>query len=341
MPPDRAAKMSLIALRVRPFIYADAPQKKIKIVDTAGGGPELICWPSTSRRRCAPRRTRSAACMHALTHGWQGLDPALKLVTVVCTEDFYTGEKMGVWTCVCEFASQTRARMHTYLHIYTRTHAHTRFDTLTLQTYTHTHPHTHTHTHTHTHASTHTHTHTRIHRGIHTHTHTHASGYTHILAHTHSHTHTHTQTQTHTHVLGYIHPPTHTQTHPPTPAHTCTHAHIHTHTHTHTPAQRVCVSVCPSVCVCMFVCVTNVRIVKSIMFVCLLFVCRSFSSLLWTVQQRNGTKCGFFLDSVMVNTVVHTEFEACQKQSSLLSHMLTQRTRLNHWGSSRSFSRLA
>ena len=33
--------------------------------------------------------------MHALTHGWQGLDPALKLVTVVCTEDFYTGEKVA------------------------------------------------------------------------------------------------------------------------------------------------------------------------------------------------------------------------------------------------------
>jgi len=159
MPPDRAAKMSLIALRVRPFIYADAPQKKIKIVDTAGGGPELICWPSTSRRRCAPRRTRSAACMHALTHGWQGLDPALKLVTVVCTEDFYTGEKMGMWTCVCEFASQTRARMHTYLHIYTRTHAHTRAPRNTHHTQTTRTPHTHPHIHIHTRAYMRTHKH--------------------------------------------------------------------------------------------------------------------------------------------------------------------------------------
>jgi len=33
--------------------------------------------------------------MPALTRGWQGLDPALKLVTVMCTEDFYTGEKIA------------------------------------------------------------------------------------------------------------------------------------------------------------------------------------------------------------------------------------------------------
>jgi len=30
----------------------------------------------------------------------------------------------GVWTCVCEFASQTRTRIHTYTHIHTHTHTH-------------------------------------------------------------------------------------------------------------------------------------------------------------------------------------------------------------------------
>ena len=46
-----------------------------------------------------------------------------------------------------------------------------------------------------------------------------------------------------------------------------------------------------------------------------LFVCKSFSSLLWTSQQNNRAKRAFFfLDSVTVNTVVHTESETCPKQ---------------------------
>jgi len=69
----------------------------------------------------------------------------------------------------------------------------------------------------------------------------------------------------------------------------------------------------------VFVGVNNVRMVKSITFVCLLLVSKSFSSLLWTVQQKNRAKRSvFFLDSVTVNTAVHTESKACQKQSGLL-----------------------
>jgi len=67
--------------------------------------------------------------------------------------------------------------------------------------------------------------------------------------------------------------------------------------------------------VCVFVCITNVRIDKSSTFVCLLFVSKSFPSLLWTSQQQKPREARFcFLDSVTVNTVVHTESEACQKQ---------------------------
>jgi len=64
------------------------------------------------------------------------------------------------------------------------------------------------------------------------------------------------------------------------------------------------------------VCITNVRIVKSSTFVWLLFVSKSFSSLLWTSRQKTARSAVFFffLDSVTVNTVVHTESEACQKQ---------------------------
>ena len=55
----------------------------------------------------------------------------------------------------------------------------------------------------------------------------------------------------------------------------------------------VCVCVCASVsvfpeaCVCVCVCITNIRIDKSGTFVCLLFVSKSFSSLLWTSQPEN------------------------------------------------------
>ena len=110
------------------------------------------------------------------------------------------------------------------------------------------------------------------------------------------------------------------------------HKHTHTRTHTHTYVARVCVSVCVYVCVsacvggcawagvfvcgwvgvctlrrvcvcvfvcvcvcmCVFVCITNVRIVKSITFVCLLRVSKSFSSLLWTSQQKNRAKWCLF-----------------------------------------------
>jgi len=66
--------------------------------------------------------------------------------------------------------------------------------------------------------------------------------------------------------------------------------------------------VCVCVCVCVYI--TNVRIVKSSTFVCLLFVSKPFSSVLWTSQQKNRAKRGFFfLDIVMVDTVVHTESE--------------------------------
>ena len=66
-------------------------------------------------------------------------------------------------------------------------------------------------------------------------------------------------------------------------ARTHTHTHIHTHRHAHTH------NVCVCVCVCMCVCITNIRIVKSSLstFVCLLFVSKSFSSLLWTSRQKN------------------------------------------------------
>ena len=64
----------------------------------------------------------------------------------------------------------------------------------------------------------------------------------------------------------------------------------------------MCVFVYLSVCLSVFVCVVNVRIVKSFTFVCLLLVSRSFSSLLWRVQQTT-TRSAIFLfgDSVTVN----------------------------------------
>ena len=95
----------------------------------------------------------------------------------------------------------------------------------------------------------------------------------------HTHTRTHTHTHTHTHTRAHTH--THTRTH--TRTYTSIHTHIHAHTH----------NVCVCVYVCMCVCITNVRIVKSSLstFVCLLFVSKSFSSLLWTSRQKNR---GFF-----------------------------------------------
>ena len=99
---------------------------------------------------------------------------------------------------------------------------------------------------------------------------------------------------------------------PSTHAHTRTHTHIHTHTHTH--IRTTCVCICLCVCVCVCVCVRHQLQHRQINHVCMLVVSKSFSSLLWTVQQRNPRFCFLFLDSVTVNTVVHTESEACQKQ---------------------------
>jgi len=65
------------------------------------------------------------------------------------------------------------------------------------------------------------------------------------------------------------------------------------------------------------VCITNVRIVKSSLstFVCLLFVSKPFSSLFVDITTKTPREARFFfLDSVTVNTVVHTESEVCQKQ---------------------------
>ena len=63
-------------------------------------------------------------------------------------------------------------------------------------------------------------------------------------------------------------------------------------------------------------CITIVRIVKSIAFICLLLVSPNHFQLCFG-QSNNKTvrSAGFFMgDSVTVNTVVHTESEACQKQ---------------------------
>jgi len=62
-------------------------------------------------------------------------------------------------------------------------------------------------------------------------------------------------------------------------------------------------------CVCVCVCASPTSALSNQfqLFVCCLFR----KSLLWTVQQKTAL---FFLESVTVNTVVHTESEACQKQ---------------------------
>jgi len=151
-----------------------------------------------------------------------------------------------------------------------------------------------------THIYTLAHTHTHIHIYTHTHAHTLSHTRTPQETHTHSHTHirTHTHTKTHTYTYNRLHTPTHAHTNTPAHAHPATHAHTHIHTHRHEHTHNVCVCVCVwhCMCVCVFVCITKVHIVKSISFVCLLLVSKSFSILLWTVQQKNRTKCGFFFN---------------------------------------------
>jgi len=124
--------------------------------------------------------------------------------------------------------------------------------------------------------------------------------------------HTHTHEQTHTPQTTYTHPPTHKQTCPRTPAHARTHTYTHTQTRTH--AQRVCVCVCACVCVCVCVCICVYHQRPHLhSFVCSLFlnhcqVCCGHHN------KKTSRRAAFFLGSVMVNTVVHTESQACQKQ---------------------------
>ena len=109
--------------------------------------------------------------------------------------------------------------------------------------------------------------------------------------------------------------------------HTHTNTHTNTYTYTQAHAQRVGVFVCLSVCLSVFVCVANVRIVKSRTFVWL--SCFQIIFNFWVDSPNKKPREArffldsvkrplealfFFLDSVTVNTVVHTESEACQKQ---------------------------
>ena len=66
---------------------------------------------------------------------------------------------------------------------------------------------------------------------------------------------------------------------------------------------------------CVCVCITNVRIVNSSTFVCLFVFSNHFQVCCGHHDKKTTRSAVFlFLDSVTVNTVVHTESEACQNQ---------------------------